>query len=109
MLPRFNTPNIDLSIGLAEVTKYNIGPGWNQPSSVGGVMINKDAWNTLPPDLKKIIEIAAYENLLNMSTLAEWDNSLALKKWQEKGVHSNQIFREGLSPDRRVGMGIYCC
>ncbi len=41
----FNTPAIDLSLGLAEVTKYNIGPGWNQPSSVGGVMINKDAWN----------------------------------------------------------------
>jgi TRAP-type mannitol/chloroaromatic compound transport system substrate-binding protein len=93
----FNTPNIDLSIGLAEVTKYNIGPGWNQPSSVGGVMINKDAWNTLPPDLKKIIEIAAYENLLNMSTLAEWDNFIALKKFQEKGIQVTKFSAKDLN------------
>lgn len=93
----FNTPNIDLSLGLAEVTKYNIGPGWNQPFSVGGVMINKDAWNTLPPDLKKIIEMAAYENILAMATLSEWDNSIALKKWQEKGVQVTKFSTKDLA------------
>ena len=93
----FNTPNIDMSIGLAEVTKYNIGPGWNQPFSSGGVMINKDAWNTLPPDLKKIIEVAATENLMTMSTLSEWDNSLALKKWQEKGIQVTKFSAKDLA------------
>jgi TRAP-type mannitol/chloroaromatic compound transport system substrate-binding protein len=93
----FNTPQIDLSIGLADVTKYNIGPGWNQPSSVGGVMINKDAWNTLPSDLKKIVEIAAYENILNMSTLAEWNTAAALKKYQEKGIQVTKFSAKDLA------------
>jgi TRAP-type mannitol/chloroaromatic compound transport system substrate-binding protein len=93
----FNTPQIDLSLGLADATKYNIGPGWNQPSSVGGVMINKDAWNSLPPDLKKIIEIAAYENILFMSTRAEWNTATALKTFQEKGTQVTKFSAKDLA------------
>ena len=65
----FSTLAIDWSMGLGEL-KYCIGPAWNQPSSAGGVIINKDAWNTLPPDLKKIIEVTIKENTLIMTTLA---------------------------------------
>jgi TRAP-type mannitol/chloroaromatic compound transport system substrate-binding protein len=82
----FNTLAIDWSLGLAEVTKYNIGPAWNQPSSTGGVMVNKDAWNALPADLKKIIEVATSENNLNMTSLAEWDNINYINKFKEKGT-----------------------
>jgi TRAP-type mannitol/chloroaromatic compound transport system substrate-binding protein len=82
----FNTPQIDLSLGLAEVTKYNIGPGWNIPSASGGWLINKDAWNTLPPDLKKIIEVATNDSLLWTNSLAEWDAMSSLKKFEEKGT-----------------------
>ena len=82
----FNTPQIDLSLGLAEVTKYNIGPGWNIPSAQGGMMINKDAWNTLPPDLKKIVEIATTDSLVWANSLAEWDAIPSLKKFEEKGT-----------------------
>ena len=82
----FNTLAIDWSIGLADVTKYNIGPAWHQPSSSGGVIINKDAWNALPPDLKKIIEVATSENNLFMTSLAEWDNIHYVDKFKEKGT-----------------------
>lgn len=82
----FNVPSVDLSLGLGEVTKYNIGPGWNIPSGTGGVMINKEAWDTLPPDLKKIIEVAAMDNLSFFSSLSDWLNVAALKTFQEKGT-----------------------
>jgi TRAP-type mannitol/chloroaromatic compound transport system, periplasmic component len=82
----FSTLAIDWSLGLADVTKYNIGPAWNQPSSSGGVMVNKDAWNTLPPDLKKIIEVATSENNLVMTSLAEWDSINYVNKYKEKGT-----------------------
>ncbi len=82
----FNAPEVDLSLGLAEVTKYNIGPGWNIPSGTGGVMINKDAWNSLPPDLKKIIEVAAADNLSHFSSMSESVTAAALKKFAEKGT-----------------------
>jgi TRAP-type mannitol/chloroaromatic compound transport system substrate-binding protein len=77
---------IDWSLGLGDVAKYNIGPSWHAPSSCGGVMINKDAWNSLPPDLKKIIEIATTENNIVMASLAEWDNINYIYKFKEKGV-----------------------
>jgi TRAP-type mannitol/chloroaromatic compound transport system substrate-binding protein len=86
----FNTPSIDLSIGMADITKYNIAPGWNKPSSTGGIMINKDAWNSLPPDLKIIIEIAIAENNIFQATLFEMDHIDALKKFREKGT---QVFK----------------
>jgi TRAP-type mannitol/chloroaromatic compound transport system substrate-binding protein len=82
----FNAPGVDFTIGLAEVTKYNIGPGWNIPAAAGGVMINKDAWDTLPPDLKKIIETAAADNMLYYSSFSEWDNVQALKKFKDRGT-----------------------
>lgn len=93
----FNTPQIDLSVGLAEVTKYNIGPGWNIPYASGGLMINIDAWNTLPPDLKKIIEVAANENLMIMSSLAEWDTITALKAFEEKGTVVSKLSAKELA------------
>jgi TRAP-type mannitol/chloroaromatic compound transport system substrate-binding protein len=82
----FNIPNVDWSLGMGEVTKYNIGPAWNMPSASGGVMINKDAWNSLPPDLKKIIEIALAESNEYHTSLAEWDNISYITKFREKGV-----------------------
>jgi len=82
----FNAPGVDFSMGLGEVTKYNIGPGWNIPAAAGGVLVNKDAWNTLPPDLKKIIETAATDNISYYASFSEYDNIQALKKFQERGT-----------------------
>ncbi len=92
----FNVPSLDLTLGLA-AAKYNIGPGWNMPSSVGGVMINKDAWDALPADLKKIVEIAANDSILWMTSLAEWDNAAALKAFQEKGTQVTKLSAKDLA------------
>jgi len=82
----FNIPAVDWSLGMGEVTKYTIGPAWNMPSASGGVMINKDAWNALPPDLKKIIEVALSENNIEMTSLAEMDNIPIITKFKAKGI-----------------------
>lgn len=92
-----STPAIDWSLGLADVTKYNIGPAWNQPSSTGGMMINKDAWNALPPDLKLIIEVAASDNNIVMTSLAEWDNINYINKFKEKGTQVTKFSAKDLS------------
>lgn len=86
----FSCPAIDWSLGLADVTRYNIIPGWNQTSAVFGVMVNKDAWNKLPADLKKIVEFAAAENMLFMSSLYEARNGNALNFFKNKGT---EIFK----------------
>jgi len=100
----YNTPSIDWSIGLGEVTKYNIGPAWNQPASTGGIMINKDAWSALPPDLKKIIEVAISENNLVMTSLAEWDSVEHINKFKAKGT---QVFTFSANDLRQIEQWVW--
>ena len=48
----------DLTLGIHEVCNYVMLPGIHQPTGSLEVLINKDAWNELPDDLKKAVEIA---------------------------------------------------
>ena len=85
----FNSDACDWGMGFGEVTKYNIGPGWHQPSSLLGVMINKDAWAKLPDDLKKVVEHAAAASCSYMSAWFEQQNVEALEKFKKSGT---QVF-----------------
>jgi TRAP-type mannitol/chloroaromatic compound transport system substrate-binding protein len=87
----FSCPSIDWSLGLADVTRNNIGPGWNQPATVFGVMINRDAWNNLPADLKRIIEFAASDNMAFMSASYEIKNGQALSLFRDKGTETYKL------------------
>ena len=53
------TPGENVISGFHEVAKYIIVPGAHQPSAPFEVSINKEKWDTLPDDLKAIIEQAA--------------------------------------------------
>lgn len=92
----FSSPSIDWSLGLGEVAKYNIGPGWNQPATVFGVMINRDAWNKLPADLKRIVEFAATDNMVYMSALYETKNGAALNLFKNKGTETSKLSNKDL-------------
>jgi TRAP-type mannitol/chloroaromatic compound transport system substrate-binding protein len=87
----FSCPSIDWSLGLGDVTKYNIGPGWNQPATVFGIMINRDAWYKLPSDLKRIVEFAANDNMIYMSSYYEAKNGAALSLFRDKGTETYRL------------------
>lgn len=82
----FSSASIDWGMGFAEVTKFNHGPGWHQPASVIGVMINKDAWAKLPADLKLIVEYAAQATTAYMSSWFEVGNIEAMEKFRKAGT-----------------------
>lgn len=90
----FSSPSIDWGMGFAEVTKFNVGPGWHQPASMIGVMINRDAWAKLPADLKLIVEYAASATTAYMSSWFENGNVEALEKFKKAGT---QVFK--LTPE----------
>ncbi len=52
-------PYNDMALGLHEVAKYYYYPGWHEPGPTLELIINKDAYNSLPKDLQKMVEIAA--------------------------------------------------
>jgi TRAP-type mannitol/chloroaromatic compound transport system substrate-binding protein len=92
----FSSPSIDWKMGFGEVTKYNIGPGWHQPSSTFGVMINKRAWEKLPNDLKVIVERAAMANVSYMSSWYESTNIEALIAFKNAGTEISKLSDEEL-------------
>lgn len=64
-------PYHDLKLGFYRAAKYYYYPGWHEPGAVLEVMINTKAWDSLPKDLKAIVQAAAAES--NIKTLAEFD------------------------------------
>jgi TRAP-type mannitol/chloroaromatic compound transport system substrate-binding protein len=52
-------PYNDLPLGLDQVAKYYYYPGWHEPGSTMEFLINKQAFSTLPNDLKMIVKVAA--------------------------------------------------
>lgn len=65
-------PYHDLKLGFYRAAKYYYYPGWHEPGTVFEVIINKNAWNTLPDDLKAIVQSASAQS--NVMTLAEFES-----------------------------------
>jgi TRAP-type mannitol/chloroaromatic compound transport system substrate-binding protein len=77
-------PYNDLSFGLHKIAKYYYYPGWHEPGPTLELIINKDAFNTLPNDLKEIVRVAA--RATNQDMLDEYTarNNAALVDLVEK-------------------------
>ena len=52
-------PLNDLTLGLHDVATYYYYPGWHEPSATIELLVNKNAFESLPEDLQKIVEVAA--------------------------------------------------
>ena len=63
-------PYNDLAFGLHDIATYYYYPGWQEPNAVLELMVNKDAFESLPADLQKIVEVAARAS--NQDTLDEF-------------------------------------
>jgi len=87
----YSSPAADEMLKIHEVTKYWLTPGWHQSSSVYGVAINQDAWNSLPDDLKVIVEEASKAAVLSRSAFYAYGDALAAKRILESGVQTTQL------------------
>jgi TRAP-type mannitol/chloroaromatic compound transport system substrate-binding protein len=54
----FVGPYLDRQLGLQKVAKYYYTTGWHETATASELIINKAAWNSLPADLKAIVENA---------------------------------------------------
>ena len=63
-------PYNDLAFGLHDIATYYYYPGWQEPNAVLELMVNKSAYESLPADLQKIVEVAARAS--NQDTLDEY-------------------------------------
>lgn len=77
-------PYNDLAFGFHQIAQYYYYPGWHEPGPTLEIIVNKDAYNSLPADLQKIIEVAA--RAVNQDMLDEYTarNNAALVELVEK-------------------------
>ena len=79
-------PMLDQAFGLQKVAKHCYVPAFHEPSAGLEIVVNKDAWDSLPKHLQAIITNAA--DAANTETMAQFDyfNALAMKQLEEAGV-----------------------
>lgn len=53
------SPYNDMALGLHQVAQYYYYPGWHEPGPTLELIVNKTAYQSLPADLQKIVEVAA--------------------------------------------------
>ena len=73
-------PYNDVSLGLHKAARYYYYPGWHEPGPVLEFIINKEAWQTLPDDLKAIVELAGQAGNLDMQAEYNYGNAMALQQ-----------------------------
>ena len=84
-------PYNDLTFGFQQTAKYYYYPGWHEPGSMLELLINKDAWESLPKHLQVIIETAS--KAVNQDILDEYTarNNKALRELVD--VHGVELRR----------------
>ncbi|MGB3621897.1 MAG: TRAP transporter substrate-binding protein [Ketobacter sp.] len=85
-------PYNDLTFGLYKVAKYYYYPGWHEPGAMLEFIINKEAWESLPPDLQAIVTYAT--RAINQDMLDEYTarNNAALEELVNKhGVQLRKL------------------
>jgi len=82
-------PYNDLTFGFHQAAKYYYYPGWHEPGPMLELLINIDAWNSLPNHLQVIIETAT--KAVNQDMLDEYlaKNNQALTELIE--VHGVEL------------------
>jgi TRAP-type mannitol/chloroaromatic compound transport system substrate-binding protein len=63
-------PYNDLALGIYKAAKYYYYPSWHAPSSTAECLLNKRAFERLPPDLQSIVTTAC--QAMNVDVFAEY-------------------------------------
>jgi TRAP-type mannitol/chloroaromatic compound transport system substrate-binding protein len=73
-------PHDDMKLGLHNAARFYYYPGWHEPGTTAEFGFNKKAYESLPADLKSIVDHAC--QAIQVSTLNEYEykNTIALQK-----------------------------
>jgi TRAP-type mannitol/chloroaromatic compound transport system substrate-binding protein len=80
-------PFLDQAFGLNKVAKYCYLPAFHEPSAALEIVVNKSAFEKLPPSLRAIVENAALATSVETLSQFEYFNALAMRQLSGQGVH----------------------
>jgi len=90
----FGSPSADWGMKFYEMTKYWNLPGWNQAGSLFGCMVNREAWNALPDDLKDAFEIAARATVTDFQAWLRMEDARAVQFFEDYGTETVRLDEE---------------
>ena len=76
-------PFHDLKLGFYKAAKYYYYPGWHEPTACIEAIINQQAYDALPVDLQKVVDMAAMAANQNMLSEYTANNQRALETLQQ--------------------------
>lgn len=82
----FSQPAIDKMLGLDQIIKNYIMPGWHQTLTTSHLLVNQDVWNKLTPQSRALIEMGCESATLKGFAESEWAQPAALAAYQQEGV-----------------------
>lgn len=86
-------PYNDLAFGFHQIDKarYYYYPGWHEPGSTLELIVNREAWESLPADLQAMVEVAA--RAVNQDMLDEYTahNHAAMVELERAGVQIRSL------------------
>lgn len=84
-------PENDLAFGFQQIAKYYYYPGWHEPGPCLELIVNKQAFESLPADLQAIVTYATRAVNQDMLDSYTANNSRALKELKAKGVQVKRL------------------
>jgi TRAP-type mannitol/chloroaromatic compound transport system substrate-binding protein len=73
-------PYNDVAMGLHQAARYYYYPGWQEPGPTLECIVNREAWESLPDDLKAVVEVACQAVNLDMTSEYMARNAAALRQ-----------------------------
>lgn len=87
----FSVPEVDWSMGLHEVTKYVVKPGWHQPGPISGILVNKKSYDKLDDYTKFVMKQAAQASMMWSWTFFEQTSGEYTRKFKEAGIEITRL------------------
>jgi len=103
----FIGPYDDEKLGLNKIARFYYAPGFWEPCSRGGFIVNKQAWDGLPAHYRAAIELACSEIDLDQSARFDAWNPPALRRLIAGGAQLRAWPREIMQAAWRESHGLY--
>ena len=87
----FSQPAVDKMLGLDQIIKNYIMPGWHQTLTTSHLLVNKDVWDKLKPESRALIEMGCESATLKGFAESEWAQPTALRDYQKQGVKAQVL------------------
>ncbi|MBU8848531.1 MAG: TRAP transporter substrate-binding protein [Desulfobacterales bacterium] len=82
----FSLPVIDKIFGFNKIAKYYYYPGWHQPASLDGLIINKKVWDKFTPHEQALIRLVCRDNAFWAVNTAAAKQMGHIEEFEKTGV-----------------------